>query len=152
MSEKPNEEEVKKGWWKRQTKTAKILLSFFIILIIGITAIVALAMSEPTYTALNVSAIVNDNFTTLDQSNITGTTEPGATVTVNNISVEPDSTGKFSYIIKNIVVGTQDVTVIAKSRGKEPTIAILELKRGNSNGAYTLSTQLINETNMNITG
>ena len=152
MPKKSDEIEFKKGWWKRQTKTAKILMGFFVILLIGIIGIIALVMSAPTYTALNVTAAIDNNVTTLDQSNITGTTEPGATVTVNNKSVTPDSSGKFSYLMTNIPVGTQNVTVIAKVNGKEATTAILEIKRESSNGKYSLVTMLLNETNMNVTG
>ena len=88
----------------------------------------------------------------MDKSTIVGTTEPGATVTVNNISVTPDSTGKFSYQITKIAKGTQNVTVIAKATNKEPTTAILEIKREITDGAYALQTQLINQTNIEVVG
>jgi sugar phosphate permease len=62
------------------------------------------------------------------------------------------SAGKFSYKITNIPLGTQNVTVVAKISDKEPTTAIIEIKRIEENGGYILEAQLLNQTNVEILG
>lgn len=144
MSETPQGGEEKKGWWKRQTLTAKILIAFFIIIVIVVIAGVAFVASLPTYTTLNVSSTGID----IDQVTITGSTEPGANVTVNGQTVNPDSSGKFSYLVANLPEGITNITVIAKVTGKEATTAILESNRQSTgDGGGSLTVQLINQTN-----
>ena len=136
-----------KGWWKRQTLTAKVLIAFFIIIALSVVAGAGYIASLPTYTDLNVS-YGNFSGETNNIVLISGVTEPGANVTVNNHSVTPTSAGKFSYKITNIALGTQNVTVVSKVSGKEPTTAIIEIKRTKENNWYELQTQLLNQTNV----
>lgn len=145
MSDKPEEGKEKEGYWKRQTLTAKILLIVGFIFLIGIIFVVATVVSEPVYTDLNVT-VVNASGSANNQLTFSGTTEPGATVQVNNISVTPDSTGKFSYQLNNIAYGTMNVAVVSKVSNKEPTIATFSVTRNKSNGGISLASDLINRT------
>ncbi|AEG18495.1 MAG: hypothetical protein K8E24_003820 [Methanobacterium paludis] len=141
----------KRGWWKRQTLTAKVLIVFFAIVALGVISGVGYVVSLPTYTDLNVT-YGNASGETSNIVVISGVTESGANITVNNHSVTPDSVGKFSYKITNIPLGTQNVTVVAKVSDKEPTTAIIEINRIEENGGYTLEVQLLNQTNVEILG
>jgi hypothetical protein len=150
MSETPQGGE-KKGWWKRQTLTAKILIVFVCFIAIIVIAGVAFVASLPTYTTLNVTSDLNNMGANYDQVTIIGTTDPGANVTVNGQAVNADSSGKFSYQVTNVPVGIMNITVIAKVTGKEATTAILESNRQTtSDGGGTITIQLINQTNAEI--
>jgi hypothetical protein len=151
MSDKPKDGKEKKGYWKRQTLTAKILLIFGIIFLIGIIAVVGTVVSQPVYTDLNVTS-GNASGSANNHLTINGTTEPGATIQVNNISVTPDSNGKFSYQFNNIPYGTTLVDVVAKVSDKQPSIATFNVTRVKENGGIDLSCELINQTDVELIG
>ena len=151
MSDNPKEGDEKKGYWKRQTLTAKILMAFFIIIVVGIIALIAIGMSLPTYTNLNVTA-TNASGAYENILTFKGITEPGATVTIDNHSVTPDSMGKFSYNLTNIALGTHNVNIVAKVQSKESTTAIFEVNRREDNNGYYIRAKLVNFTNVDIIG
>lgn len=151
MSDTSKEENKKKGYWKRQTLTSKILIIFFIIIVLGVIAIIAIGASVPTYTDLNVSPS-NASGSYMNILTFNGVTEPGATVTVDNHIVIPNSMGKFSYNLTNIAFGNRNVSVVAKASGKEPTTAIIEVNRYKDNRGYYLGAKLVNQTNVNLIG
>jgi len=96
-------------------------------------------------TALNVTDIkpVSQSMDTFD---VIGTTEPGATVTVNNQSVTLDSAGKFSYRLNDVKVGAKNITVVTKGNGKMPRTLILELDITSDNDFYRSNVKFVNET------
>ena len=123
----------KKGWWKRQTLTGKILIIFFALILIGIVAVVAIVMSAPEVTALNITSAnssMDSKFSTLE---INGTTDPGATVAINNTQVTADSNGKFNYNLTNIANGTTNINITAKAANKQFSSLIMQLVRSVTN-------------------
>ncbi|MBI5459346.1 hypothetical protein [Methanobacterium sp.] len=147
ISEDSKDGDGKKGWWSRQTLTAKILIGILILIVIIIIVAAASAMwFVMSITALNVTEMEPVSIY-MDTFNINGTTEPGASVTINNQSVTPDSSGKFSYNLTNIEFGAENVTVVAKGTGKLTRTLIFELNRSvTSDGLYQTKTRFINET------
>lgn len=146
--EKPKEgEKQKKGWWGRQTLTAKILIGIFIIILLIIMAGVAIGMwFVMSITALNITDMEPVSVY-MDTFNINGTTEPGASVTINNQSVTTDSSGKFSYNLTNVKFGAENFTIVTKGTGKMSRKVTMELTRSvTSDGGYHASYQVVNET------
>lgn len=151
MSDTPKEGDEKKGYWKRQTLTAKILIIFFSIIVLGVIAVIAIGASLPTYTDLNVTTS-NASGIYMNTLTFNGVTEPGATVNIDNHSVTPNSKGKFSYNLTNIALGTHNISIVAKVPDKESTKAIFEVNRYKDNSGYYIGTKLVNQTNVNLIG
>jgi len=146
MSDIPKKGEEKKGWWKRQSTTVKIVIGIFVAILLIIIVAMALGMwLVLSITALNVTDIkpVSQSMDTFD---VIGTTEPGATVTVNNQSVTLDSAGKFSYRLNDVKVGAKNITVVTKGNGKMPRTLILELDITSDNDFYRSNVKFVNET------
>lgn len=110
----------KPGYWKRQTLTGKILIIFFLIIILGIIAVFALAMTVPQAqtTDLNLTDAKSLG-TQYDTLQINGTATPGAKVTINNAEITADNNGKFTYNLTNIATGTTNVNITAKAPDKQ---------------------------------
>jgi hypothetical protein len=127
MSDMPQGGE-KKGWWKRQTLTSKILLGFFVIIVLLIIAGAAFVMTLPHFTAINITSQgpLNNERTILQ---INGTTDPGATVIVNNQTANVDSDGKFTYDLSGIVTGNNTVNITAKAPNKKSSTIIMVVTR-----------------------
>ncbi|MCZ3366501.1 MULTISPECIES: hypothetical protein [Methanobacterium] len=151
MSDTPKEGDEKKRYWKRQTLTAKILIIFFSIIVLGVIAVIVIGTSLPTYTDLNVTPS-NASGIYMNTLTFNGVTEPGATVTIDNHSVTPSNMGKFSYNLTNIALGTHNVSIVAKVPDKEPTKAIFEINRYKDNSGYYIGAKLVNKTNVNLIG
>lgn len=146
MSDIPEERKEKKGWWQRRTTATKILIGIFVVFLIIIIAAVALGMwFVMSITALNVTDIKPVS-QSMDTFEVTGTTEPGANLTINNQSVTTDSAGKFSYQLTNVELGGKNITIVSKGKGKLLRTLILELNVSLDNDFYSSNVQFINQT------
>lgn len=131
---KDNQEEEKKGYWKRQTLTAKILLVIFAIFVIGIVAVVALVMTAPQVTAVNITDAKNAD-QEMTKLEINGTSDPGAVVKINNAQVTADNNGKWTYNLTDIATGNTNVNITAKIPNKQSATIIIIVTRTVTEGS-----------------
>lgn len=105
---------------------SKILMAILVLAVLGVVAVSGCTTTPQTAINITNAANTNAEMTILQ---INGTTDPGATVTVNGAQATVDSNGKYTYNLTNIATGESKVNITAKSPNKQSATIIMTVIR-----------------------
>jgi hypothetical protein len=105
---------------------SKILIAILALALLGVVAVSGCTTTPVTNINLTDAKNTNSEMTILE---INGTTDPGATVTVNGAQATVDSNGKYTYNLTGIVTGDTKVNITAKASNKNPATIIMTVTR-----------------------